>query len=88
MSEEIDQELDRILRTGITVAGQVAERVARIRANTDRLQVEREATTRKALEQAKNDEIGAARRVYGGVHEPRWFEGNRRMCSAASGLPW
>ncbi|SDB93278.1 hypothetical protein GA0111570_109131 [Raineyella antarctica] len=75
MSEEIDQELDRILRTGITVAGQVAERVARIRANTDRLQVEREATTRKALEQATREEIGAARRVYGGVHEPTWFNG-------------
>lgn len=49
--------------------------MARIRANTDRLAVEREETTRRALEQATKEEIGAARRVYGGVHQPRWFEG-------------
>lgn len=75
MNEEIDQELDRLLRTGITVAGQVGERVARIRANQARLAAERDDSARRAMEQATKEEIGAARRVYGGVHDPRWFTG-------------
>lgn len=75
MNEEIDQELDRLLRTGITVAGQVGERVARIRANQARLEAERDESARRSLEQATREEIGAARRVYGGVHDPRWFNG-------------
>lgn len=76
MSDELDMEMDRILRTAMTAAGQVAERAARIRANTDRLAAEQEATTRRALEQARSEEVQAARAVYGGVHQTSWFAGD------------
>lgn len=75
MSDELDMEMDRILRTAVTAAGQVAERAARVRANQDRLSAEQEATTRRALEQAHKEEVQAARAVYGGVHQTSWFAG-------------
>lgn len=72
--DEIGGELDRVLRVALTASGQLAERIARSRADADR---NRHAATLDAQRDAERQlarQVEAGRLVYGGVRDPQLWE--------------
>lgn len=72
--DELGGELDRVLRVALTASGQLAERVARSRADEERT---RHTATLDAQRQAEREiarQVEAGRAVYGGVRDPQLWE--------------
>lgn len=83
MSESMDEmtgDIDRVVRTALTMASQLAEQVARQREGRLREQARLEQESLRELEAAHRAQQEAARLVYGPLTDPRVF----RDASAAT----
>lgn len=72
--EEVSPELERVLRTALTVAGQLAERFARARAEQDRARHAATADERREAERSAARQVEAGRAVYGRVRDARMWD--------------
>lgn len=72
--DEIGGELDRVLRVALTASGQLAERIARSRADADRNRHGATLDAQRDAERQLARQVEAGRLVYGGVRDPQLWE--------------